>query len=336
MLELRRELLTSAMLHPAHDFQPVPCEVEVRWDPLTGHSSRIVKGVQLLPPSSFDLEEFARQTADNCFFCRDRIENATPRLPFALHREGRVRRGQAILFPNIVTYAQYSSVAVYSPELHFLPLERMTPRLVADNLHTQVEFTAAVMKHDPQALWASINANHMLPSGSSLFHPHTQGAVDRSPTTFQRLLSEVSADTFRAYLDTEKQLGERYIGAIGGIDWMASFAPVGFHELRAFIPGVSSPAQLSPDQVEALGEGVALALNLYAELGVQSFNAALYGAPPAHSGYTLNLRMVARSNLQPLYRSDATYYERLHWQAMVDTMPEELAARARERFRRAG
>jgi galactose-1-phosphate uridylyltransferase len=322
------------MLHPAHDFQPSPCQVEVRWDPLTGHSSRIVKGVKLLPPSSFDLEQLARQTTENCFFCPARIENVTPRHPPAINREGRVRRGKAVLFPNIVTYAQYSSVAVYSPELHFLPLEWMTARLVADNLHTQVEFIRSVMKHDHEARWASINANHMLPSGSSLFHPHTQGAVDRFPTTFQRLLSEVAAETYDAYLETEKGLGERYIGAIGGVEWLASFAPVGFHELRAFIPGVSGPAQLSHAQVEALGEGVAIALNLYADLGIQSFNAALYGAPPEQTGYMLNLRMVARSNLQPLYRSDATYYERLHWQAMVDSVPEELAARAQERFRR--
>jgi UDPglucose--hexose-1-phosphate uridylyltransferase len=291
--------------------------------------------VTLLGPSPFDLDAFARQTAQNCVFCADRIEKATPRLPPSVHPAGHIRRGTAILFPNIVTYAQYSSVAVYSPDLHFLPLERMTARLVADNLHTQVAFITKVMAHDPQAQWASINANHMVPSGSSLFHPHTQGAVDRFPTTTQALLAQVNAEDFSAYLQTEKQLGERYVGAIGGVEWLASFAPIGFRELRAFIPGVSSPAQLSDDQVEALGEGLAQALNLYAELGLQSFNAALYGAPSSQSGYILNLRMVARSNLQPHYRSDATYSERLHWQAMVDTAPEEFATRARERFRRA-
>ncbi len=331
-VQFRREVVTSEILHPAQNFRPVRCEVEVRWDPLTGHTSRIVKDVELLPTSSFDLEAFARQTQANCFFCRGRLEQATPRLPSAIHAGGRIQRGAAMLFPNIVTYSQYSSVSIYSPDLHFLPLERMTPRLVADNLHAQVEFISAVMRCDSEAPWASINANHMLPSGSSLFHPHTQGAVDRFPTTFQRLLSEVSPEQFEVYLDAERQSGERYIGRIAGIEWLASFAPVGFHELRAFIPGISSPAQLSDEQVESLGQGIAIALNLYGDLGFQSFNAALYGAPPTQSGYMLNLRMVARSNLQPLYRSDATYYERLHWQAMVDTLPEDLAARARQRF----
>jgi len=335
-VEFRREVLTSEILHPAQKFQPVRCEVEVRWDPLTGHSSRIVKDVKLLPVSSFDLEGFAKETQENCFFCAGRFEQATPQLPPAIHPDGRIQRGAAMLFPNIVTYSQYSSVSIYSPDLHFLPLEKMTPRLMADNLHAQVEFVSAVMRYDNEAQWASINANHMLPSGSSLFHPHTQGAVDRFPTTFQRLLSQVSPEQFQVYLDTERQRGERYIGRVAGIEWLASFAPVGFHELRAFIPGISCPAQLSPEQVEGLGQGIAMALNLYGDIGFQSFNAALYGAPQTLSGYMLNLRLVARSNLQPLYRSDATYYERLHWQAMVDTTPEELAERARERFRAAG
>jgi galactose-1-phosphate uridylyltransferase len=223
-------------------------------------------------------------------------------------------------------------VAIYGSDLHYLPLDRMTPRVVADNLHTQVDFITAVTRQEGDGMWASINANHMLPSGSSLFHPHTQGAVDPFPSTMQRLLTDVGPSRYAAYLQTEVQLGERYVGRIGDWEWLASFAPLGFMELRAFLPGVSGPDRLSSDQVEALGTGMALALNLYGSRGFQSFNAALYGAPASFSGYPLNLRLVARSNLQPLYRSDATYYERLHWQAMIDTPPEETAARARQHF----
>jgi len=68
-------------------------------------------------------------------------------------------------------------VSVYSPRLHYLPLGEITQRLLADNLATQVAFAKAVMAAEPRSQWASINANHMLPSGSSLFHPHLQGIV---------------------------------------------------------------------------------------------------------------------------------------------------------------
>lgn len=333
MLQLRRRKLSSTILHPAHGFEPVEAEVEVRWDPLTGYAARLVKAAApLLAAGSFDLEEFARTTRTSCPFCGERIEQATPRLSEQISADGRIKRGAAVLFPNLLTYTQYSAVGVYSPDLHYLPLDEMTPRLMTDNVAAHVAFIKAVMQADTEAVWASINANHMLPSGSSLFHPHLQSSVDPLPSTFQEMLSAVPGDRFREYLETERAERERYIGSTGQVEWLTSYAPMGFNEVRALIPGVASPAQLGDDVVEEIGQGVCAILNLYAELGFQSFNMAMYGAPPTSRGYTLNLRMVCRSNLQSPYRSDVTYFERLHWQAMVDTSPEELASRARARF----
>src|SRR5438067_3020890 len=159
-MELKREVLASEILDPRNDFQPTPARVEVRWDPLTGHSSRIVAGAAFLPRSDFDLEAFARETSEGCFFCGPRLEAVTPRFPPALVPEGRIRCGEAVLFPNIQSYAKYSSVSVYSPALHHLPLDRFTRPIVRDNLATQVEFVATMTRHDPEAAWASINANH--------------------------------------------------------------------------------------------------------------------------------------------------------------------------------
>jgi len=333
VLEFRSQKISSRILHPARDFEPVETPVEVRWDPLTGYAARLVMGSSaLLAPPAFDLEAFARETQANCPFCGDRIERATPKLPADICAEGRIKRGRALLFPNLLTYTQYSAVAVYSPDLHYLPLDAMTPGLVADNLAAHVQYIKAVMNADVDAVWASINANHMLPSGSSLFHPHLQSSVDPLPSTVQEMLAAVPGERFRDYLESEQRTGERYIGSTGSIEWLASFAPMGFYEVRALIPGAGSPGELAEDRVGELGQGIATILNLYAELGFQSFNMALYGAPPSNRDYILNLRMVCRSNLQSAYRSDVTYFERLHWQAMVDTSPEELAEKARARF----
>src|SRR5215472_5910854 len=126
-MELKREILSSQILDPRHDHQPMPSEVEVRWDPLLGYSSRLVRGGgHLLPPSDFDLEAFGRRTQEGCFFCPTRLEAVTPRFPADLVPEGRIRRGEAVLFPNIQAYALYTSVSVYSADLHYLPLDRMT------------------------------------------------------------------------------------------------------------------------------------------------------------------------------------------------------------------
>lgn len=151
----------------------------------------------------------------------------------------------------------------------------------------------------------------------------------------QRLLADVPPGRFADYLDTERRLAARWLGSTGRVTWLASFAPLGPCELRAFLEGVAAPAELEGDRdlVDELGWGIATALGLYAELGFQSFNLAIYGAPPGTAGYQLNLRMLCRSNLDAPYRSDVTLLERLHWEAAVDITPEALAERAGGRFR---
>lgn len=332
MLERRR--LEGTILHPGHGFELTPCAVEVRRDPLTGHSARVLEGSRLMPVADFDLSTVADDARATCPFCPQRLEAMTPRLPEEIAAGGRIRQGEAVLFPNLLPYAKHSSVSVYGADRHLLPLAEMTPQLVADNLATQVQFDRAVMRHDPDSVWASISANHMLSSGSSLFHPHLQGSVDPVPMTMQRLLTAIPQERFRAYLDAERAAGERYLGSSGRVEWLASFAPLAPGELRAFIAEVASPAELDDDLVAELGRGIATALNLYAERGYESYNLAIYGAPPGTAGYPLNLRIACRSNLRPLYRSDSTYLERLHWEAAVDLAPEQVAEWAGDRFSR--
>ena len=181
-MELRREVFQGQVLLPDRDFAPAQTSVEVRWDPLTGHAARLVRGPSpLFPPSAFDLEAFAKQSELACPFCPGRLERMTPMFPPQVWPEGRIRWGEAVGFPNLLPYAKHTAVSVYSPARHFLPLERMTPGLVADNLAVQVAFCAAVARYDPASRWASVNANHMLPSGSSLFHPHLQGLAQPVP-----------------------------------------------------------------------------------------------------------------------------------------------------------
>jgi UDPglucose--hexose-1-phosphate uridylyltransferase len=307
--------------------------IDVRRDPLTGHSSRILPERGLMPASDFNLEAFARETQPSCPFCPGRIEALTPRLPARIDSGGRIVSGEAVLFANLHAYSSHSAVSVYSPRLHYLPVGALTSRLLADNLAAQAAYARVVMAAEPESVWASVNANHMLPSGSSLFHPHMQGIVDPEPTTFQRLLAEVPAQRFADYLDAERRSGERYLGDTGCIEWLASFAPVAPAELRAFVPGICSPAELTGDLIGELAHGLALALGGYADMGFESFNFAIYGAPPGTAGYPLNLRLACRSNLKPLYRSDSTFLERLHWEGAVDLAPESVAQQIRGRFR---
>jgi UDPglucose--hexose-1-phosphate uridylyltransferase len=139
MIELRRSVLEGEILDPERGFEPRALRVEVREDPLTGHTARLLPPAGLLPPQDTEaLRALGEQTRATCPFCPERVEAVTPKLPAEIAPEGRIRRGEALLFPNLLPYARFSSVSVYSPERHFLGLDELTPRLVADNLATQV------------------------------------------------------------------------------------------------------------------------------------------------------------------------------------------------------
>lgn len=305
-------------------------QVEVRWDPLTGHSTRLVSDATLLPPTSVEIAAVVAESRPGCPFCADALETQTPRFPPEFAAEGRFRSGAAVLFPNLVDYAQYSGVAVYDPSLHHLPLERLTTDLLADNLRTQADFLSAVRRADPQAEWMSVNANHLPPSGSSIYHPHTQGAAHPVPTTMQRLLAAVAPETYAEYLAAEQRLGARYIAHTGGIHWLSAFAPVGPAEVDAVIPGLHSPDNLASGLLSELADGLSRLLRLYADMGVSSFNLACYGTPI--EGHPLHVKLIARSGMAPYYRSDAMYLERLHWEAASGIRPEALAEQARASF----
>ena len=72
-MNLRSERFHSTFLDPRHDFEPVPVPLEVRWDPLTGRSSRLLPEGSIPAPARHDL---------------------------------------AVLFSNLVPYATWSSVSL--------------------------------------------------------------------------------------------------------------------------------------------------------------------------------------------------------------------------------
>jgi hypothetical protein len=103
-VELSRYELTVEMLGHESE-QLLRMSIEVRVDPLTGHTSRILPARGLMPQSDFDLEAFADENQPSCPFCSERIEQLTPRLAPKISRAGRIVRGEAVLFPTCMRAA---------------------------------------------------------------------------------------------------------------------------------------------------------------------------------------------------------------------------------------
>jgi UDPglucose--hexose-1-phosphate uridylyltransferase len=315
--------------------------VLLRWrrDPLTGASARILTGVKLQPETRPDLTELTARPAF-CPFDSEYLEKATFPFPPELTSEGRIRAGQAVVVPNIMAYATHSAVGIYDPDRHFLDLDELTPSLVGDALVAMVRHARAVRRLDPTAVWSSINANYLPPSGASLVHPHLQSAHDAHGLTGQRLLVERSRawqerhGSYWAALVDQEAGGPRWVGRTGRVAWLTPFAPTGFHEVWGVVGGAADVTDLTEEDCAALGQGLSQILAAYQAWNLTSFNFGVIGGGPQarEDGHHVVLKVISRSNPDPYYRSDATYFERLWGEALLDLSPEEVAGDLRARF----
>jgi galactose-1-phosphate uridylyltransferase len=102
----------------------------------------------------------------------------------------------------------------------------------------------------------------------------------------------------------------------------------------AVVIGAADITDLTEDDSRALGQGLSRCLAAYKDWNLTSFNFGLIGGGPLsrENGYQVVLKLVSRSNPEPFYRSDATYFERLWAEALIDMSPEEVAEGLRTRF----
>ncbi|WP_153505486.1 hypothetical protein [Cumulibacter manganitolerans] len=333
-IEFVEHKITARVPELTNPTNVIDVPLSVRVDPLTGRTSRVITGTKLAPTERPDLSEL---TADPpfCPFCADKIEMTTGTFDSSITDEGRIRRGSAVIVPNVMAYSEYSSVGLYDTDKHFLDLPELTPQKVGDLLSAFVAYTKGV--HGLRPMWSSVNANYLPPSGSSLVHPHGQSAHDDIGTTTQRELVERSrawdGDSYWTSLVAQEEGGERWVGRKGRVSFFTPFAPSGFHEVWAVVDGCADITDLSDQDCADLGAGMSAVLGTYYALNLTSFNWALTGGGPNPSDrYSVLLRMVSRSNIDSFYRSDVTYFEKLHNEAMVDVGPEDVAALVRQHF----
>jgi UDPglucose--hexose-1-phosphate uridylyltransferase len=315
-------------------------DASLRWrrDPLTGHSARILTGQKLQPPTRPDLAGLTAKPAF-CPFDAEYLEQTTFPFPAEITSEGRIRVGQAVVVPNILAYATHSAVGIYDPSRHFFDLDEFTPSIAGDALAAMVRHAGAVRRFDPAAAWSSINANFLPPSGASLVHPHLQSAHDHCGLTVQRQLVECSGawtgtSSYWAALVDQETDGPRWVGRTGRVAWLTPFSPSGFHEVWGIVEDAADITDLSTADTADLGTGLSRILGAYHRWNLTSFNFALIGGGPdgAAQRYRVVMKVVSRSNAEPMYRSDATYFERLLGEALIDVSPEEVAEGVRDLF----
>jgi len=348
MTEIRFEMHEGELelLNPMLDFQPDRQRVQVRRDPLLGHTAVYNPALRDKARTLFGetdrgwLEQLVAASAERCIFCPGR-QDKLPKYPPGLVPEGRIQVGEALLFPNLFSLARYHAVVAVS-EAHFLQLREFTTTRVGNALLSMQRFMTAIARTEESARFATLNANYLFPAGASIIHPHFQ--LLAGPQAYGHHAMLLAA--WRAHLDrtgsfyaddlvrAERQRGERYIGGRGGWHWLAAYAPLGNLEIQAFHESVADFTRLDEAAINALAEGIAATLGLYEELGYLSFNFSLYAQRQEDaSGARLFLRLITRQNPAPGYRCDDYFLQKLLQSDVILMPPEELARQAAPRFK---
>ncbi|MGI6307105.1 MAG: hypothetical protein ACOX1X_00565 [Dethiobacteria bacterium] len=340
MLEFNKKVVLTNLLDPREGFRPKTIETEIRYDPLTGETGRLAHfGVIKTQKEDF----LAWDTPENrsrCPFCPENLEKTTPKYPPELIPEGRLRRGQTTIIPNIAPYDQYSALAVMS-EAHVVPLEKMTAALIKDALGAGLEFTRRVAAKEAGLPYQIMIWNYMPPSGGGLVHPHIQIIITGFPGNLYRKTLDNSKDFYMKYGKNywrelcviEKNRGERFIGESGAGYWLTPFVPLGvLGEFMVVFPEIRTIYDLDERTLQDLVNGMTRLFNYFIDVGIASFNMGLFFAPvgEAEKYFSLHARFIPRTYLNPREKpSDANAMQVALQEPVTVIHPETQCAELR-------
>lgn len=334
----------SARLHdPRRNFELAEVGSEIRFDPLTGATGRICHfSLGKLPAP--DLSGMLAKSAATCPFCPGKVESVTPRFPEDFVPGGRMKRGGAVLFPNLFPYDDISAVATICSE-HFHPMNAVPEQAVCDGVGIARDFfrlargRVAAGRGFGLATW-----NYMPPAGGTQIHPHMQvvltahpgNAVARQLEAEARFSKRNGGCYAESLLQAERLRGERFVAETGAVAWLVPFVPVGlFGDCMALFPGRATLAELSDAEIAEFARGLTRVLRAFAGCGLWSFNLTFF---PARFGasdgrHWLSARLLPRLYLNSKFHvTDASYMQLLLEESFAMTYPEQTAQVLREAF----
>ncbi|MBM4463076.1 MAG: hypothetical protein FJ012_07020 [Chloroflexi bacterium] len=341
------KLVREAELLSPPLFHKVRHSIEYREDPLTGVRCRInVRRTERLrkAPAAVDLSEVIGRPED-CPFCPQNIERATPLFVKSFSPEGRIKRGECCFFPNLFPLAEYHAAGTLTSK-HFLDLDQFQPQMLVDNMLATREFLAKVSQTSREARYPIYLWNHLPPSAASVVHPHVQILVDRQATPYQQRLLESSRDYlcktgssyWRDFVAKEKRIGQRWVGERDSVAVIASYAPQGNREAQIIFKETSDLAEVTEPQIADFADCLIRLLRGYKQMGVNSFNLTTFSAPMGEelNYYSLHAKLISRPAWQPFYRNDTGILERFHYEADIEIEPEAFAQAMRASWRDGG
>ncbi len=329
MIEFNKEVETSQYYDPSKD-ELKDTSVEIRHDPLTGRTSRILEKPLPLEEGA-DMDKIEKGF---CPFCPENIETVGARDSKVLEGE-MMEEGEATLLSNISPYAEYSLVIPLT-KTHYLRLDefkishfRNAFKLVQRYLKKLTEIKSDV--------FPTIIMNYLKPAGSTVTHPHIQVMVTGTPFENQGdILSsedrffEDNGTSYWEQLVKEEKNGDRFISETHGFTWKTPFAPLGLEHVRGVC--LQDFIDLDEEYLEGMARGIVNVLKGYKEMGRNSFNISVLMSPLGDARNRTVVDIVARSNFDKYYWCDVFSLEKLLGEKTSNKTPESIAKFMKNHF----
>lgn len=334
-LTFRAEQEFFTFLDPAG--KPLERKTEVRFDPLTGETSRLVydpgAGAPFTPPS---YEEAAKATeGSKCPFCPDNVHTMTPTFSNEIVEGGRLVKGEAVAFPNLFPYGKHNAV-VRMTDSHYVRLEEFSIPVLADALSVAHAYLSKVLQTDPKATHASINWNYLPPSGGSILHPHIHVLASEQQTRYQATVSEYGQAFYEKYkqpyyqalLEEERRLQQRWVGQQDTLGWVHAYAPRSHYDFVGIYEDAPSFAELDERHWLALAESLLRFFRFFREAGIASFNLAAFIPVRRTEASGVHIRLIPRLTTGLLATSDMNVFNFVHGEYLSLRTPETTSKEA--------
>ncbi|WP_048150486.1 galactose-1-phosphate uridylyltransferase [Methanolacinia paynteri] len=290
-------------------------KIEYREETLTGIRCRICPSREERGLNDLRIPE-ALEMNESCPFCPENIEKDTP----CFETGERIHVGESTTFPNIYPFGENHIVTVITRE--HCPHE-ITENQILDSLKGQ--FLGLKEKEG----FATINWNYLSSAGASMIHPHLQGFSEGIPTYLTSLYINRSKEYFDrtgsnywlSVAESEKE-SERYLFG-DEITWCANPVPTGEKEIRGYLPFCSFND--FEEFIPEIAGGIRRVMEIYKNAGNHALNMAIRFGKDEHERYfRAFVSIIARINPNPESISDSAFMERLHFEPVVMTVPEDL------------
>lgn len=331
MIEFRKDIEVAKFYDPS-DKEVKESEIEIRTDPLTGKTSRILD-----KPLGQTGEEDMSDVEKNgfCPFCPENLEKVGARDTKILSGE-MLKKGDAALLGNVTPYSEYSIIIRLSEE-HYLSLEEFEERHFADGFKLIMKYLENTEDMNENK-FSTVIMNYLKPAGSSIVHPHMQLLVSGKKMDYQRRLISRAREYFEKEENSywhdlleEERNWKRFIGKIGKTEWISAFAPRGFNHVKGI--NTKNFLDFDDEDISDLSKGIINVLKAYSEMECNSFNFSIFIPAFAEKRkFATVIDLITRTNLDKFYRADDFAMPKLLDEPYCNIKPKKLADRVKEYF----